>query len=101
MIIERRLVLLLATVAMLPAMVEIAYALDPLSYTSLGTLSVNSGTLTFNTDTLSITGGGGLTSTTGVTQTQPSGPTIAVFDCTNVSIGSAVTVQVTGSRPIA
>src|SRR5262245_32225217 len=98
---QRFLILAVSFVA-LARMVGVATALDPLAYTSLGNLSVPTGTLTFNTDTLSITGGGGgLTSTSGVTQTQVGGPTIAVFDFTNVSIAGGVTVQVTGSRPIA
>src|SRR5262245_39150373 len=97
-----RVLLLTGATLLLPTMGSVALALDPLLYTSLGTLSVNSGTLMFNTDTLTVTGGGGgLISTTGVTQTQASGPTIAVFDFTNVSIGSGVTIQITGSRPIA
>jgi hypothetical protein len=97
--IDQRRLLLLATIFLLsPAMIRRTPALDPLAYSSLGNLSVTS---TFNTDTLVITGGSGLTSTTGVTQSQSGGPTIAVFDFTNVSIGSGATVQVTGSRPIA
>jgi hypothetical protein len=79
----------------------LAQALNHLSYTSLGTLSVNSGALQFDTDALTITGGGGLLATFGTTQTQPSGPTIAVFDFTNVAIASGVTINVVGTRPLA
>ncbi len=80
----------------------LAQALNPLSYTSLGTLSLNSGTLQFDTDALTITGGGGgLISMVGVTQTQTSGPAIAVFDFTNVTIASGVTINVIGTRPLA
>ncbi len=76
--------------------------LDPNSYASLGTLSITSGTLTFDTSALTVSGGGsGLTSTTGVTQSQASGPIIAVFDFDDVSIGGSATIQVAGLNPIA
>jgi hypothetical protein len=85
------------------AVVAHAAPLNPLAYSSLGSLNVSSGTLTFNTDTLSVTGGGGgLISTTGTTQSQGgSNPDIAVFDFSSVGIGNGVTVQVIGSHPIA
>jgi hypothetical protein len=77
-------------------------ALDPNGYTSLGTLNVSSGTLTFDTDALQVTGGGALSSTTGVLQSQGGGnPDIAVFTFNDVTVGSSVGVQIIGSRPIA
>src|SRR5271170_2284089 len=66
-------------------------ALNPGAYSSLGTLSVSSGTLVFNTNALTITGGGaGLVSTSGVIQSQAGGPNVAVFDFSDVSVGSGV-----------
>jgi hypothetical protein len=96
-------VLLMSVVPVLLAGAAHAGPIDPLAFSSLGSLSVSSGTLTFNTDTLSITGGGGgLISTTGATQAQGGGnPVVAVFDFSGMDIGSGVSVQVTGSRPIA
>ncbi len=80
-----------------------AALLDPSAFTSQGSLSLASGTLSFNTDTLQVTGGGaGVTSTTGALFAQGGGnPDVAVFDFSNVLVGSGVTVQFTGTRPIA
>ncbi len=72
--------------------------LDPNAFASQGTLSVSSGTLNINTDTLAVTGAA---SFTGVALNQNGGPQIAVFDFSSITIGSGVTVNVTGSRTIA
>lgn len=78
---------------------SLADPLDPNAYSAIGSLDAATGTVTFNTDTLSVSGPG--FSMTGTSQTQSGGPSIAVFDFNNVTIGSGVTVQVTGSKPIA
>jgi hypothetical protein len=80
-----------------------AAVLNPVAFTSQGSLSVASGVLSFDTDTLQVTGGGaGVTNTTGSLFAQGGGnPNVAVFDFSNVLVGSGVTIQVTGSRPIA
>jgi hypothetical protein len=80
-----------------------AALLDPLTFTSQGSLNLASGPLTFDTDTLQVTGGGaGVTNTTGSLLAQGGGnPDIAVFAFSNVVVGGGVTLQVTGSRPIA
>jgi len=70
----------------------------PFAYSSLGDLDVTSGSLTFNTDTLIVSGG---FAGTGVIQTQVVGPEIAVFTFGAVNIGAGVTVNAVGSRPLA
>src|SRR5262249_61654416 len=70
----------------------------PFAYSSLGDLDVTSGSLTFNTDTLIVSGG---FAGTGVIQTQVVGPEIAVFTFGAVNIGAGVTVNEVGSRPLA
>jgi autotransporter-associated beta strand protein len=72
--------------------------LDPNAFTSLGTLNVSSGTLTINTDTLAMSGAA---TVTGVALNQSSGPAVAVFDFSSITIGSGVTVNIVGTRPIA
>jgi hypothetical protein len=72
--------------------------LDPNAFTSLGTLNVSSGTLTINTDTLAMSGAATFT---GVALSQNGGPQVAVFDFSSITIGSGVTVNISGSRPIA
>jgi autotransporter-associated beta strand protein len=72
--------------------------LDPNAYTSLGTLNHPSGPLTINTDTLTVTGA---VTFTGVALSQKGGPQVAVFDFDSITIGSAATVTLTGSRPLA
>jgi autotransporter-associated beta strand protein len=72
--------------------------LDPNAYTSLGTLNHPSGPLTINTDTLTISGA---ITFTGVALNQNGGPQVAVFDFDSITIGSAATVTLTGSRPLA
>jgi autotransporter-associated beta strand protein len=69
--------------------------LDPNAFPSLGTLNVSSGTLTINTDTLAMSGAA---SFTGVSFNQNNGPQVAVFDFSSITIGSGVTVTLTGSR---
>jgi len=87
--------LLLAVLA-LPARGE---PLDPLGYASLGALDVASGTLSFNTDTLAVSGA---FAGSGVLQPQGAGlPDIAVFTFSSISIASGVTLSFTGLRPIA
>jgi hypothetical protein len=80
-----------------------AALLDPSAFTSQGSLSLTSGTLTFNTDTLQVSGGGAGVTSTAAVLFSPAGsnPDVAVFDFSNVLVGSGVTVQVTGARPIA
>lgn len=76
-----------------------AEPLNPDAYASLGSLEVSSGSLTFNTDTLTVSGEFSLT---GVIQAQSSGlPPIAVFDFSKIAIGDGVTVNFIGSRPAA
>jgi fibronectin-binding autotransporter adhesin len=72
--------------------------LDPNAFTSLGTLNVSTGTLNINTDTLAVTGAAMFT---GVALNQNGGPQVAVFDFNSITIGSGVTVNVSGSRAIA
>jgi autotransporter-associated beta strand protein len=76
----------------------IAAPLDPNAFTSLGTLDVTSGTLTINTDTLGITGAAAFT---GVSMAQSGGPEIAVFTFDDIDIAAAVTITVSGIRPLA
>jgi hypothetical protein len=74
--------------------------LDPNAFTSLGTLNVSSGILTFNTSTLQVTGAA---SFTGVLHPQGPGlPDIAVFTFDDIDVTAGVTIaSVTGSRPFA
>jgi fibronectin-binding autotransporter adhesin len=72
--------------------------LDPNGFASLGTLNHPSGGLTINTDTLTISGA---ITFTGVALSQNGGPQVAVFDFDSITIGSAATVTLTGSRPLA
>lgn len=71
---------------------------DPMAFTSLGTLNVTSGTLNINTDTLTMSGVGA--SFTGVMLNQSGGMQVAVFDFSNITIGSGVTISVTGERAL-
>lgn len=73
--------------------------LDPNNYSSLGTLNVSSGTLTFDTDTLTVSGA---FSGSGVLQSQGAGlPDIAVFTFSNINVPIGVTLNLNGTRPIA
>lgn len=72
---------------------------DPLAFTSLGTLNVTSGTITINTDNLTWLSTGGNFS--GVVLNQAGGMQAAVFDFTNITIGSGVTFDIQGSRALA
>ena len=73
--------------------------LDPNAFTSLGTLDLSSGSLTFNTSTLSVSGA---FSGTGVLQPQGAGlPDIAVFTFDELAIENGVTLNLIGFRPIA
>lgn len=86
----------------LAAQAALGNPLDPAAFTPMGTLSLNSGVVTIDTDTLQITGGGGLSSTSGVLHSQGVGnPDVAVFTFDGVNIGSGVTFQTIGSRPLA
>lgn len=76
-----------------------AAPLNPNAFSSLGTLNVNSGSVTINTDTLAITGAATFN---GTTFSQGGGnPQIAVFTFGSLNIGAGVTINVTGSRPLA
>jgi hypothetical protein len=93
---------LLACLLILAAGISLPGAAAPLSpgaYSSLGNLDIASGSLTFNTDTLTVSGG---FAGTGVVQDQ-SGfyPDIAVFTFGTVNIGAGVTVTAQGARPLA
>jgi len=73
--------------------------LDPNNYASLGTLDVSSGSVTFDTDSLAVSGA---FSGTGVVQPQGTGlPDTAVFTFSGINLASGVAVNVVGSRPIA
>src|SRR5262245_22105250 len=75
---------------------------DPNSFTSLGTLSATTSgtTLTINTDTLTMSGTALGSPFAGTSIGQPNGPSAAVFTFSNITIGSGVTVNVTGLRPL-
>src|SRR5688500_4085157 len=89
-------VFLLLLALALPAQAE---PLDPNGYASLGALEVSSGSLTFNTDTLLVSGA---FSGSGVLQSQGAGlPDIAVFTFSSIDIAAGVTLSFAGSRPIA
>src|SRR5262245_57833105 len=84
-----------------------ATPLDPLAFTSVGTLALTVGSITINPDTLASTRP---TNFTGVTFDQGSfvqnsvtdfDRTVVVFDFNDISIAGGVTVTVTGSRPLA
>jgi autotransporter-associated beta strand protein len=76
-----------------------AAPLDPNAFTSLGTLDVSAGTLTINTDTLAISGAAAFT---GVVHVQGPGlPDIAVFTFDDIDIAAAVTINFSGTRPLA
>src|SRR4051794_10526664 len=92
----RRMIPALALVLFIPAAATAQF--DPNAFTSLGTLNVTSGTLTINTDTLAMSGGATFT---GVMRNQTGGPQVAVFDFSTITIGSGVTVNVTGARALA
>ena len=84
---------------MLLGSTALAAPLDPLAYSAIGDLTVASGTLTFDTDTLAVSGA---FNGSGVLQSQGGGaPDIAVFDFSNINIASGVTITFQGSRPIA
>lgn len=68
---------------------------DPNDFTSLGILNITSGTITFNTTNLTVTGFGN-----GVTSTTEGGQSVAVFTFDNVSITGTATINVTGIRPL-
>jgi hypothetical protein len=90
---------LLTLVCALLAVSAQAAPLDPNAYTSLGTLNAASGAVTFDTDTLAVSGA---FSGTGVVQSQGPGlPEIAVFTFDDLTLAGAVTLTITGSRPIA
>jgi hypothetical protein len=89
-------ILLLLAALALPARAD---PLDPTSFASLGTLDLSSGSVTFNTDTLEVSGA---FSATGVLHVQGTGlPDVAVFAFSGINLPSGVAVNVTGARPIA
>ena len=92
-----RIALLNATLLLAPAAAAHAQ-LDPNAFSSLGTLNITSGTLTINTDTLAMSGAAAFT---GVSIAQADGPQVAVFDFGSITIGSGVTVNITGSQALA
>jgi hypothetical protein len=72
-----------------------ATPLDPLSFTSLGTLTVTSGTLTIDTSSLAMSGAA---SFTGVVHAQGTNlPDLAVFTFDSISIASGATIML---RPL-
>ncbi|MEZ6073232.1 MAG: hypothetical protein R3C10_23920 [Pirellulales bacterium] len=72
--------------------------LDPNAFTSLGTLDLASGSLTFDTDALTVSGA---FSGTGVLKAQGIGiPDIAVFTFDAVTIADGVTLSFVGTRPM-
>jgi hypothetical protein len=73
--------------------------LNPNSYGSLGALSPASGSVTFDTDSLTVSGA---FSGMGALQAQGAGlPSIAVFTFSSINVPTGVTVNIIGSRPIA
>jgi hypothetical protein len=70
---------------------------NPSDFTSLGILNLSSGTTTFNTDTLTVSGFPGL----GVLANTQSGTPVAVFTFSDIDLLSGATINFTGSRPIA
>ena len=90
-----------------PMPVVRAGALDPLAFTSLGSLNLGGGSIVINSDALTITGAA---SFVGVLHDQgPSlqngvtdfGRQVAVFDFSNINLAAGVTITLTGSRPVA
>lgn len=88
----------LAVAPLLGADLLLAGTLNPLAFSTIGTLNVNSGSITINTDTLGITGAATFT---GVTFNPISGPQMAVFNFGNFNVGAGVAINVVGSRPLA
>ena len=67
---------------------------DPYDYGSLGSLNLTTGSIAFDTDALTVTG-----FSNGVAAlSQGSGVEMAVFTFGSISIGSGVTINVTGNR---
>ncbi|MBA3484980.1 MAG: hypothetical protein H0T51_24550 [Pirellulales bacterium] len=98
---HRRLAIAITSVYLvLACMVTVQGApLDPNAFASIGTLDLSSGSVTFNTSTLSVSGA---FSGTGVLQPQGAGlPDIAVFTFDGLAIEGGVTLNLIGSRPIA
>ena len=90
---------ILSTVALLPSAgfaATIGSRFDPADFASLGTLSISSGTITFNTTNLTVTGYGN-----GVAANTQGGVSVAVFTFDAVSISGTATINVVGNRPIA
>jgi len=71
---------------------------DPGDFASLGTLNLSSGSVTFNTSDLSVSGG---FAGTGAVGTTAAGTEVAVFTFDDVDLLSGVTVNLTGDRPVA
>lgn len=71
---------------------------DPDDYTDNGALNLTSGTINFDTDSLSFSGAAS-GSGTAVTS-QGGGVELALFNFSDLDIGSGVTVNVTGNRGI-
>jgi hypothetical protein len=93
------LVLLVAVTAVVRA-APINSIFQPDDYTTSGSLSLSSGTLSFDTDTPSYSHSGG-SSGSGVTDTsQGGGVELAIFAFDDIDITSGVTVNVTGDRGI-
>jgi fibronectin-binding autotransporter adhesin len=95
---RRKLLLACASALALFSLRANADPLNPLAFTSLGALSLNSGSITINTDTMQITGAANFT---GVSYAQSGGSNIAVFCFNNINLESNVNVTVTGSQPLA
>ncbi len=70
---------------------------DPADFTSIGTLNVSSGTVTFNTTNRTVSGFAG---TPGVSSTTEGGENVVVYTFNSVSITGTATVTITGNRPI-
>lgn len=97
--------LLISSLCTLAALQEPASAdfLNPLSFTSLGTLDLVAGAYTFDTSTQTLTDSGSNVLFTGTTTTQASSfnPTIAVFDFDSIKLAAGAVVTVTGANPLA
>jgi hypothetical protein len=76
-----------------------AAPLDPSVFTSLGTLNITSGSITIDTDAVAIAGAANFNGS--LYYPDGTSPPIALFTFGNVTLGAGVTINVTGSRPLA
>lgn len=75
--------------------VTVGSRFDPADFTPLGTLNINSGTITFNTSTRTVTGFGN-----GVNSTTQGGEPVTVYCFNSISITGTANIVVTGNRAI-